>query len=139
MLKISPDFFFDESEVEMTFIRSPGPGGQNVNKTATAVLLRFNVLTSSSLPEEIRSRLMQQIKNQLTQKGDLIIKASRHRTQERNKQDALQRLIMILKHAAIRPKKRKKTKPTKGSIERRLKNKKHKSGNKILREKPRFL
>lgn len=135
MIKVSQKFIFDESEVEFTFIRSPGPGGQNVNKVASAVQLRFNVFHSKSLPEEIRARLISKLHNRLTTQGELLIKATSYRTQERNKQDALNRLVEILKQAAIRPKKRKKTKPTKASVERRLQNKKKQGKNKSLRMK----
>jgi ribosome-associated protein len=136
MIKVSPTVFFDGSELEFIFVRSQGPGGQNVNKVASAVQLRFNVFQSKSLPEEIRARLLLKFHNRLTHQGELIIKASRYRTQERNKQDALNRLIIILKQAAICPKKRKKTKPTKTSVERRLQNKKKKGQHKSLRTKP---
>ncbi len=124
MIRISPTILLDEAEIKFTFIRAQGPGGQNVNKVATAVLLRFNVLHSPSLPENIRTRLLTLAKNKITQHGDLIIKASRYRTQKSNKQDAMGRLQTLLKRAAILPKKRKKTKPTFGSTQRRLEKKK---------------
>jgi ribosome-associated protein len=131
MLKISSNLVLNEAELKFTFIRSPGPGGQNVNKVATAIQLRFNVRHSPSLSEEVRARLVAAVK--LTRQGDLIIKATRFRTQERNKQDALDRLITVLKKASLVPKKRKKTKPTLASTERRLAEKKRHAKAKSLR------
>src|SRR3990167_6463045 len=124
MIKITPIILLDESELQFTFTTSGGPGGQNVNKVATAVQLRFNVLQSSSLPLAMRIRLLSMLGKKITTRGELIIKASCYRTQERNKQEALNRLTDILKRAATPPKKRRKTKPTKSSIQRRLNNKK---------------
>src|SRR5947207_11300983 len=92
MIKISPHIILNPAEIKLTFIASPGPGGQNVNKVATAVQLRFNLLHSPSLPEDVRLRLIALLGKRITGQGELIIKASRYRTQERNKQDALDRL-----------------------------------------------
>lgn len=137
MIKIAPNITLDESEIKFSFIRSPGPGGQNVNKVATAVQLRFNIPRSPSLPDDVRSRLLKWVGNKITVQGDLIIKASRYRTQERNKHDALKRLIELLKRAAIPPKKRKKTKPTLASVQRRLTKKKlHARIKSLRRSKP---
>lgn len=130
---VTPDILIKRSELQISFIRSPGPGGQNVNKVSTAVLLRFNVSESPSLSEPIRLRLIALLGPKLTTQGDLIIKASRYRTQERNKQDALDRLQTLLSRAAKVPKKRKKTKPTLASKERRLADKKLQSKTKALR------
>jgi ribosome-associated protein len=133
MISITSKVRLDNSEIQFSFIRSPGPGGQNVNKVATAVLLRFNVAQSPSLPEEMRSRLLSVLAPRLTQSGEIIIKATRFRTQERNKQDALGRLQELLARAAIPPKKRKKTKPSYASKQRRLDTKKIHGKTKLLR------
>jgi ribosome-associated protein len=122
-----------ESEIQLNFIRAPGPGGQNVNKVATAVQLRFDVKHSPSLSETVRARLLTLAGNKITRQGELIIKSSRYRTQERNKQDALQRLQELLQRAAIIPKKRKKTKATFASTQRRLTKKKLHAKTKTLR------
>ena len=133
MIKITPKLSLKESELKMTFMVSPGPGGQNVNKVATGVLLRFNVRHSTSIQEDVRARLLAVLGAKLTSQGEIIIKATRYRTQERNKQDAINRLIELLKHAATPPKKRRKTKPTYASIEQRLTKKKLQSAKKSLR------
>ena len=124
MIEITPNISVNETEIKFSFVSSPGPGGQNVNKVATAVQLRFNVLYSPSLSESVRMRLLSLLGKRVTTHGELIIKASRYRTQERNKQDALNRFIELLKRAANPPKKRRQTKPTAASIERRLTEKK---------------
>lgn len=136
MIKITKTLFLNESEIKINFVRASGPGGQNVNKVATAAQLRFNVLKSPNLSEEIRSRLLVLIHHNINHEGELIIKAGRYRTQERNKEDAMARLKELLRKAAILPKKRKKTKPTSASVERRLEKKKRHSKTKLLRKKP---
>lgn len=133
MYKITPNITLNADELDITFIRSPGPGGQNVNKVATAVQLRFNVLQSASLPEEVRARLLTLAGSKTTQQGEIIIKATRFRTQERNKQDAIERLSHLIQQAAIKRKKRKKTKPTFASTQRRLAKKKLHGQTKRLR------
>jgi ribosome-associated protein len=126
----------DSKELKFTFIRTPGPGGQNVNKVSTGVVLRFNVVDSPSLPETVRQRLLTRIAAKLTLSGDVLIKACRYRTQNRNKQDALERLDAMIKEAQIVPKKRKKSKPTLASKKRRLESKALHSKKKATRGRP---
>lgn len=133
MIEITKTILLNLSEVKFTFITSSGPGGQNVNKVATAVQLRFDVMSSASLPENVKTRFMMLFGNRLTGQGELVIKASSFRTQERNKQDAIKRLCMILRQAAIQPKKRKKTKPTFASKQKRLNSKKIQGRKKSMR------
>jgi ribosome-associated protein len=133
VIKITEKINLNDAELEFTFIRASGPGGQNVNKVASAVQLRFNVLHSPSLPDDIRLRLLLLLRSKLTILGEIIIKASRYRTQERNKQDALDRLREMIQRAATPRKKRKKTKPSLASKERRLASKKLHSQTKSLR------
>jgi ribosome-associated protein len=125
------------SELQFSFIRASGPGGQNVNKVATAVELRWDAQHSSALTEAVRARFLPLAGKKITSQGEIIIKASRFRTQERNKQDALDRLYELIKRASIVPKKRKKTKPTFGSTQRRLESKKiHGKLKSLRRSKP---
>ena len=124
MIRVTDAIALDERELEERFIRASGPGGQNVNKLATAVQLRFDVRRSPSLPAAVRARLEKLAGNRLTRGGVLVIAAQRHRTQERNRQDALDRLIDLIARAAVVPKPRRPTKPTAGSRERRLAGKK---------------
>lgn len=136
MIYITPTLSIHENEIQLSYIRSPGPGGQNVNKVASAVLLRFDVTHSTSLPEDVRARLIRAAGNKMTLEGELLIKASRHRTQERNKQDAIDRLIDLIKRVAVPPKRRKKTKPTFSSKQNRLQKKKFRGKAKKLRQRP---
>lgn len=134
MIVITSNISLHESELTFAFIASPGPGGQNVNKVATAVQLRFNVLQSLSLPEDVRTRLIALVANKLTNSGELIIKASSHRTQERNKHDAIARLVALIKQVAIPPRKRKKTRLSRATKERRLSTKKLHGAKKSSRQ-----
>lgn len=134
MIKITSKLNLNETNIKFNFVRSPGPGGQNVNKVATAVLLRFNVLHAVSLPDDVRLRLQVININKLNRQGELLIKASRFRTQERNKQDALNRLIVLIKQAALPIKQRKKTKPNKGVVQKRLDKKKRLGKKKSMRK-----
>jgi ribosome-associated protein len=133
MIRINDHISIDDSEVSESFIRSSGPGGQNVNKLATAVQLRFDVRRSPSLPNEVRARLERIAGRRLTRDGVLVITAQRHRTQERNRDDALTRLIEMIRAAAVRPTPRRPTRPTLGSKVRRLEGKKRRGGVKALR------
>src|SRR5262245_35728304 len=123
----------DEGELEERFIRASGPGGQNVNKLSTAVQLRFDVRRSPSLPDGVRTRLERLAGKRLTRDGVLVITAQRHRTQERNREDALARLVELVQAATVRPVKRRPTRPTKASRERRIETKKRRSRIKGLR------
>jgi ribosome-associated protein len=134
MIRIDDRISIDERELEERFIRASGPGGQNVNKLATAVQLRFDVRHSPSLPAEVRTRLERLAGRRLTRDGVLVINAQRHRTQERNRQDALDRLIALIQRAAVAPVPRRPTKPTAGARERRLQSKKHRGSIKDLRQ-----
>lgn len=136
MLKIGTHLAFDEGEISYKSIRSPGPGGQNVNKVATAILLRLDVAASPTLPDIVKMRLVKIAGTKLSTDGVLLIKATSYRTQERNKQDALARLCELLTRAATIPKKRRKTKPTRSSNEKRISKKKLHGKAKSLRKKP---
>jgi ribosome-associated protein len=139
MIRIDGRISIDERELEERFIRASGPGGQNVNKVATAVQLRFDVRHSPSLPAEVRARLERLAGKRLTREGVLVIDAQRHRTQQANRQDALDRLIDLIRRAAVRPIPRRPTKPTRASRERRIESKKRRATIKGLRQaKPAF-
>jgi ribosome-associated protein len=139
MIPVTAHIAIDEREIAEHFIRASGPGGQNVNKLSTAVQLRFDVRHSPSLPAEVRARLERLVGSRLTNDGVLVITAQRHRTQARNRDDALERLLELIRQAAVRPVKRRATRPTKTSRERRIEGKKRRSGIKHLRRaKPSF-
>ena len=133
MIKITPSLSINEDELHEDFVRSSGPGGQNVNKVSTAVQLRFDVAHSPSLPEDVRTRLIKLCGNRITLEGVLIIEAQRFRSQVRNRQDAQDRLVELIRTATEKPKPRKKTKPTFASKLRRLDSKKKRGQSKRLR------
>ena len=133
MIRITTTIVLDEAEIEERFIRSPGPGGQNVNKTATAVQLRLAVDSSRSLPAAVKFRLKKLAGRRIDTRGVLTIEARRHREQPRNREDALERLVNLIRKAAAKPTPRVKTRPTLGSKERRLDAKKKRGDEKKRR------
>jgi ribosome-associated protein len=134
MIRVTHTIAIDDDELDEQFVRASGPGGQNVNKLSSAVQLRFDVRRSPNLSGDVRARLERLAGRRLTREGVLIISAQRHRTQERNRQDARERLIELIRRAAIAPIPRRATRPTAGSRERRLQSKKHRSSIKGLRQ-----
>jgi ribosome-associated protein len=133
MIQVTDNIAIDEHDIHEEFIHSSGPGGQKINKVATAVQLSLDVVSTSSLPDEVRRRLIFLARNRINRNGLLIIKAKRFRTQGRNRQDALERLTDLLRRAATEPKKRHKTSPPCSSKVQRLKNKWHRGVKKNLR------
>lgn len=136
-MRITRAISIDEGELNEEFVRASGPGGQNVNKVATAVQLRFDVRRSPSLPEDVRERLLKLGGRRVTRDGVLVIDARRYRTQERNRKDARDRLVALIRRAAERPRRRRATKPTRASVERRMCEKRRLGDKKRRRERVR--
>lgn len=135
MTQIAPDIEIDENDIAYEFVRSSGPGGQHVNKVATAVQLRFDAKQAGTIPSAVYTRLKALAGKRMTEDGVIIIQAQRFRSQERNRQDALERLVALIRKATQKPKHRKPTKPTRASKERTLAAKKHRSRLKQTRQR----
>lgn len=135
MIQVTPTITLDEKDIQFDFIRASGPGGQNVNKVASAVQLRFD-LNSAALPPDVRTRLVQLAGKRLADDGVLLIVARRYRTQDQNRQDALNRLIELIRQATLKPKTRRRNKPSAESKKRRLESKRRHSHIKRLRHTP---
>jgi ribosome-associated protein len=133
MLVVNSRIRILDSELALSYVRSSGPGGQNVNKVSSKAVLRWNVLASAALPPDVRQRFLAKFQNRLTGEGELVITSQRYRDQPRNAADAREKLQAMLASVATPPKKRKATRPTKGSVERRIKSKQTVSKKKQLR------
>jgi ribosome-associated protein len=133
MVKITPSIQIKDEEIELNFIRSPGPGGQNVNKVSSAVQLRFNVPGSPSIPQDVKQRLIKLAGKRISSEGVLIIEARQYRSQERNRQAALERLARLIQQACKPPKPHHKTRPSRAAILRRLETKRKRSEIKRMR------
>lgn len=136
MIKITNTVTLDPDEIEETFLRAGGPGGQNVNKVASAVQLRFDLRHSPSLPAGLRARAERLAGKRLTKEGELVITANRFRSQERNREDALERLVELLREAAVPPKPRRATRPSRAAKRQRLESKVQRGQVKKLRRPP---
>lgn len=135
MLIVTPQIHIPDAELSERFVRASGPGGQNVNKVATAVELRFDAQSSSALPEPVRARLLARADRRITDEGVVVIQASRFRTQERNREDARERLAALILAATLVPKKRIATKPSRSAKERRMEGKRVRANVKVTRGK----
>jgi ribosome-associated protein len=138
MIDITPTIQLDDEEIELVYIRAPGPGGQNVNKVSSAVQLRFNVLGSPSLPAEVKARLVRLAGRRITKQGVLILESRQYRSQEQNRQAALERLGRLIQQASQAPKPRHRTKPTHAANLRRLESKRKRAEIKRMRKDKTF-
>jgi ribosome-associated protein len=134
MIAVTSHISIDENDIEIRFVRSPGPGGQHVNKVATAVQLRFKVKDNPHLPKAVERRLTRLAGHRMTREGVLVISAHDHRSQARNRDAAMRRLLKLVRLAAAKPKRRIKTRPTAASRERRLRHKRARSETKTRRK-----
>jgi ribosome-associated protein len=137
LIRVTREITIDENELEERYFHASGPGGQHVNKAASAVQLRFDAAHSPTLPDDVRQRLIGLAGSQVTDDGVLLIDAQRFRSQRRNRRDARKRLVALIRQAAKKPKQRRKTKPSRAAKERRLEEKRRRSEKKRLREPPR--
>lgn len=135
MIWIAPQLSIEEKDLQWDFVRASGPGGQNVNKVSSAVQLRLNVLDNENIPPEVKQRLQRLAGKRINANGELVIQAQRYRTQEQNRQEALQRLIFLLQKAAQKPKPRRPTQPPPAARQARLEAKRRRSQIKALRQK----
>jgi ribosome-associated protein len=138
MINVTDSIRLPENEIQLDFIRASGPGGQNINKVSSAVQLRFDAARSSALSEAVRSRLKKISGHRMTADGILIIKAQRHRTQDRNREDAVARLVALIRQAAEKPRPRRPTKPSRAAKQKRLSSKRHRGETKRRRRSVRI-
>lgn len=135
-IEITDTISIPEEEIEEHFVRASGPGGQNVNKVASAVQLRFDVISTTAIPDDVKQRVRRIAGRRMTKEGVLVIEAKRYRSQDRNREDARHRFVQVIRRALAEPRKRKRTRPPKAAKERRLEEKHHRARIKKLREPP---